>query len=98
MPSAACSYESQVKVMLRGQVIQLEKIGVFADQLLSRGSGLRAIECEALFLSAILSPNLVRLDMDEKRFERDAAETKRKQAMLYLAAFLAILVLIGFLL
>jgi hypothetical protein len=36
--------------------------------------------------------------MDEKRFERDAAETKRKKAMLYLAAFLAILVLIAFLL
>ena len=36
--------------------------------------------------------------MDEKRFERDAAETKRKKAMLYLAALLAILLLIGFLL
>ena len=36
--------------------------------------------------------------MEEKRFERDAAETMRKKAMLYLAGFLAILVLIGFLL
>ena len=85
-------------MMLRGQVIQLGKIGVFADQLLSRGSGLRAIECGALFLSAILSPRLLGLYIDEKRFERDATETKRKKDMLYLAAFLAILVLIGFLL
>lgn len=36
--------------------------------------------------------------MDEKRVERDAAETRRKNAMLYLTALLAILLLIGFLL
>jgi hypothetical protein len=36
--------------------------------------------------------------VDEKRSERDPAESKRKKAMLYLTAFLAILLLIGFLL
>ena len=36
--------------------------------------------------------------MDEKHFERHAAQTRHKKAMLYLSAFLAILVLIGFML
>ncbi len=51
-----------------------------------------------LFVCYPQPPNLVRLCMDEKRFERDAAETRRKKAMLYLAALLAVLLLIGFLL
>jgi hypothetical protein len=36
--------------------------------------------------------------MDGHRFQRDPAETKRKKAMPYLTALLAILLLIGFLL
>ncbi len=36
--------------------------------------------------------------MDENRSERDPAASKRKKAMLYVTAFLAILLLIGFLL
>jgi hypothetical protein len=36
--------------------------------------------------------------MDEKRSESHSAQTRHKKAMLYLSAFLAILVLIAFLL
>ena len=54
--------------------------------------------CGALFLSAILRPRLLGVYLVVNRFERDATETMRKMDMLYLAAFLAILVLIGFLL
>ncbi len=36
--------------------------------------------------------------MDENGFERDPSESKRKKAMLYLTAFLVVLLLIGFLL
>jgi hypothetical protein len=36
--------------------------------------------------------------VDENRFDRDLAESKRKKAMLYVTAFLAILLFIGFLL
>jgi hypothetical protein len=36
--------------------------------------------------------------MDEKHFESHPAQARHKKAMLYLAAFLAILVLIGFML
>ena len=48
------------------------------------------LQCSAL--------NLVRLLLDEKRSENHPAQTRHKKAMLYLAAFLAVLVLIGFLL